>query len=91
MPVMVEFSAVTDDKWIRDAIKGSTQVPPLERVIVQGTDEADRIVRELANLKTKRRLTYGGSIHRRATDVEIRQLIATGFNGHSDVRISDRD
>lgn len=73
MPVLVEFATTPTDQWLRDAIRGSegVEVPPLQRVIVQGTREAERIVTALANLKYKRHLPYGGAMHRRASDAEV--------------------
>lgn len=68
MPVIIQLAVKSDDRWIRQAISGSegVELPPLQLVIVQGTEEAERVVNAMANLKEKRHLQYGGALHRRA-------------------------
>lgn len=71
MPILIEFTTAEDDTWLRAIINGSAnRVPQLQRVVVQGTDEATRVVQALANIKIKRHKMYGGATYRRGVEYE---------------------
>ena len=63
MPVIVTFNVGGDDSWIRGEIRGEAHPPErIQRVVIQGTDEADRVVARMANLKVKRGKPFGGAM-----------------------------
>lgn len=63
MPVLLTMSLGNSDQWVRDGIRGSSLNPPFaQRVVLQGTEEADRVYREVANLKVKRGKPFGGGV-----------------------------
>lgn len=64
MPILITFNVSTpSDGWLRGQIRGQLveAEPPLQRVIVQGSREADRVCAALALRKYHRHLPYGGS------------------------------
>lgn len=64
MPCVVTFHVgSSDDGWVRDLVTGGQRAacPRLQRVIVQGTDEQDRLIAKLANLKVRKGLPYDGA------------------------------
>ena len=68
MPCLLSVNVATgSDRWLRDRIHGadSGERPSVQRVIVQGTDERDRIITAWAALKSRRGLPYGGAISQR--------------------------
>lgn len=68
MPILISFAVApgASDDWLRHQIRGeSAPLPRLQQVIVQGTNEADRLTTALANLKHRRGLAYGGSSQQR--------------------------
>ena len=72
MPTEVMF---LDYPLISHAVVGDVEVYFKEgegpqRVVVQGSDEARRIAYDMANIKYRRNLPYGGCLTRRATEWE---------------------
>lgn len=68
-PMRVTFNVQSpSDQWLRDLIAGD-QVCRLcrQEVIVQGSDEAHRIMQELAMRKYQKRQPYGGAMCERAS------------------------
>lgn len=63
MPVIITFNVVSpEDQWLRAQIAGTpAEALSLQRVIVQGTHEADRIMAALARVKYHKGLPYGGA------------------------------
>lgn len=62
MPVRITFNIDADDQWLRAGIRGDAFVAPTPQVvIVQGTQEAERVINRMANLKFQRRRPYGGA------------------------------
>lgn len=64
MPVLLTFGIGSDDQWLRLGVRaGGPFAPPTPQcVIVQGTDEAGRVVSALSNLKLKRGKPFGGAL-----------------------------
>jgi hypothetical protein len=64
-PVLLTLNCSDNDEWQRAMIRGSG-VPPtqIQRVIVQGSAEADRVFAAWARLKQQRGLPWGGGMQR---------------------------
>jgi hypothetical protein len=67
-PVLLTMNVgSSEDTWLRAQIRGEAPAPEpvvVQRVILQGSAEADRVYAAWARLKTKRRLPWGGGEQR---------------------------
>lgn len=77
MPMLVKYNPEGSDEWVRIMIRGDgpnttekDHYPRLQRVVVQGTAEADRVLYGVWNLKWKRGKKLGGGAMRRATEYD---------------------
>lgn len=62
--VLLTFGIGVDDQWLRDGIREGVITAPatMQRVVVQDSDEAGRLVAAMSNLKLKRGKPYGGAL-----------------------------
>ena len=59
--VQIDFAVSGDDAWLRGQIRGAVvTMPRIQTVIVQGFDEARRVVAAMARLKHALGKPYGG-------------------------------
>lgn len=69
VPYLVTLNVVdASDGWLRKMIRGDLQragVMSVQRVIVQGSQEASRIGAKMAQLKYARHKPWGGAMHQR--------------------------
>jgi hypothetical protein len=70
-PVLLTLNCSDNDDWQRAMIRGSG-VPPtkVQRVIVQGCEEADRVYAAWCRLKNRRKLPWGGGMQQRYVKAE---------------------
>lgn len=70
--MLIEFNLSDgSDTWLREKIQRDepTHQPVRQRVIVQNSEEAYRLVHAMAALKSQRRKPYGGAWSRRVEPV----------------------